>query len=270
VAVEALLLVLAAGEQVEEQAERRPRLPGTAVLAVDAVGEHERLHLLGFVVAVEEVAKAARQERGHLGDLIAGDAAEALSDAKRLHDAGKPCGVDVGRRLEKEGLEIARELLQAGVDPREGRCVPRRQALQLRDRRAHVRPPREDVAVGKRHLERGIAGHHAQAVRAQAEVADDLGPEHARDVRRGGGPAARCDLLRDAAPAEDLAALQDEHAEPPAREIGGRGEAVVAPAHHHGVGIGSQSGPGGYHARARTDGGPRFSSPRSPRSYCPP
>ena len=58
VAHEALELVLAAGEQVEEQAERRARLVRAAVLAVDVVGEHERLDLLGLVVAVEEVAEA--------------------------------------------------------------------------------------------------------------------------------------------------------------------------------------------------------------------
>src|SRR5262249_57724970 len=43
VAVEALEVVVAAGEQVEEQTERRPRRIRSAVFAVDVVGEKERL-----------------------------------------------------------------------------------------------------------------------------------------------------------------------------------------------------------------------------------
>src|SRR5208337_4560157 len=62
VAVEALLLVLAAAEQVEEQAECGAGLVGASVFAVDVVGEEQRFYFFGFVVAVEEVAKAAREE----------------------------------------------------------------------------------------------------------------------------------------------------------------------------------------------------------------
>ena len=63
VPVEALLLVLAPREQVEQQAQRRARLVGPAVLAVDVVGQEQRLDLVRLVVAVEELAEAAGQER---------------------------------------------------------------------------------------------------------------------------------------------------------------------------------------------------------------
>jgi hypothetical protein len=72
VAVEALTWC-SPPEQVEEQAERRAGLVGPAVLSVEAVGEHQRLDLVRRVVAVEEVAEAARQEGHHAGDLLAGN-----------------------------------------------------------------------------------------------------------------------------------------------------------------------------------------------------
>ena len=70
VAVESLDLVLAAGEQVEEQPERGSRVVRSAVLPVDVVGEEQGLDLLRLVVPVEELAEAAGQERHHVGNLV--------------------------------------------------------------------------------------------------------------------------------------------------------------------------------------------------------
>ena len=70
---------------------------------------------------------------------------------------------------------------------------------------------------------------------AEVEVADHLGPEHARDVGGRRGAAAGGDLLGDAAAADDLAPLEHEGAEARAGEVGGRGQAVVAGTHDDGV-----------------------------------
>jgi hypothetical protein len=231
VAVEALEPVLASREEVEEQPERGARRVRAAVLAVDVVGENQRLHLPGLVVAVEEVAETAGQEGDHAADLRAGDAAEAAADAQRLDEAGQSAGADVRRRFEEEGLEVARELLQLLVDAHERAGVGRGEALELADGPVALRPPRDRVPVEKRHEERRVARHHLQSVPREAEVADDLRPEHARDVRRGRRATAGRDLLGDARAADDRAALEHERREPRPREVRGRRQAVVPGAH---------------------------------------
>ena len=111
---EPLHLVLAPGEQVEEQAEGRASVVGAAVFAIDVVGQDQRLDLLRLVVPVEELAEAAGQERHHLGDLAAADAPEALRDAKQLAKALEASRSRVGRGLEEERLQVAGQPLQLG------------------------------------------------------------------------------------------------------------------------------------------------------------
>ena len=119
VAVEALDLVLAAGEQVEQKAERGAGLVGAAVLSVEAVGQHERLDLLGLVVAVEEVPEASRQEGDHPGDLGARDRAHAPADPPELAQAREAARFEVRRRLEEERLKVAGEAFELLVHPHE-------------------------------------------------------------------------------------------------------------------------------------------------------
>src|ERR1700692_4314253 len=54
--VEALFFVLAAAEEMKEQAEGGARLVRASVFAVDVVGEEQRFYFFGFVIAVEELA----------------------------------------------------------------------------------------------------------------------------------------------------------------------------------------------------------------------
>ncbi len=235
VAVEALQVVLAPREEMEEQAERGPRRVRAAVLAVDVVGEEERLDLLGLVVAVEEVAEAPGQERHHARDLVSRDPAEALAHAQRLHHARDPARVDVRRRLEEEWLEVAREELQLVVHAHERPRVGRRELRELAHRALAVRPPGRHGAVGEGHEQRRIARDHLQTVTGQVEVPDDLGAQHARDVGRRRGAAARRDLLGHAGAADDRAPLDDERGEPGAGEIGCGRQAIVPPAHDDGI-----------------------------------
>ena len=232
VAHEPLHLVLAAGEEMEEQAEGGARVVGSAVLAVDVVGEDQRLDLLRLVVPVEELAEAAGQERHHLRDLAAADAPEAPRRAEQLAQALDAARARIGRRLQEERLEIASQPLELGVDAHPGLRVLRGDALDLRHHPLALGPPGHRGPVRKGHLQVGIAGHHAEAVGAEVDVADDLGPQHARDVGGGGGPTAGGDLLGHAAAAHDLAALDHQGAQAGAAEVDGRGQAVVARPHH--------------------------------------
>ena len=232
---ESLYLVLAPGEQVEEQPEGGARVVRPAVLAVDVVGKDQGLDLLRFVVAVEEVTEAAGQERDHLGNLKAADAPEAARGPEQLAQAFDAAGPGIRGGLQEERLQVAGQAFQLGVDAYPRLRVLRGDPFDLRHHALALGPPGHDGPVQERHLEIGVAGHHAQAVRSEVEVADHLGPEHARDVGRRGRAAAGGDLLGDAAAAHDLAPLDHEGAEARKGEIGGRGEAVVSGTHHHGV-----------------------------------
>ena len=64
----------------------------------------------------------------------------------------------------------------------------------------------------------------------QAKVPPDRLAQHAEDVGAGRGVKARGELLGHRAPADDLAALEDNRLEARAREVVGRDETVVAAA----------------------------------------
>ncbi len=91
------------------------------------------------------------------------------------------------------------------------------------------------MPVGKRDLERRIAGDHAESVIGEMKVADNFGAEHAGDVRSGRSEAARSDLFSDTASADDVAAFKNEGRVSGACEIRGSGQAVVASADNDGV-----------------------------------
>ena len=229
VAVEALELVLAARQEVEEQAERRAGRVGSAVLAVDVVGEEERLDLLGLVVAVEEVSEAAGQERDHAADLAARDRRETPADPQRLEEAREAPRVHVRRRLEKEGLEVAREPLQLVVDADERARVARpRASSSSRTVRSRSDHQGTTVPSGNGTSSAGSHGTIRRPWTRQLEVADHLGPQHARDVGGRRGAAAGRDLLGHAGAADDLSPLEDERREAAPRQVGGRRQAVVA------------------------------------------
>ena len=69
-----------------------------------------------------------------------------------------------------------------------------------------------------------------QAVPREVEVADDLRPQQAHDVREHREREAGEDLLAHRRPADPLAALEDDDALAGTREVRGRDEAVVAAA----------------------------------------
>jgi hypothetical protein len=91
------------------------------------------------------------------------------------------------------------------------------------------------MPVRERDLERGIAGDHPESVIGKMEIADNLGSEHARDVRSGRSAAAGGDLFRDTASADDVAAFENEGGVSGAGEVGSSSKAVVSSADNDGV-----------------------------------
>ena len=72
-------------------------------------------------------------------------------------------------------------------------------------------------------------------MRGQIEIADDLGPEQAHDVREHRELEAGDDLLGDRGPTDEGASLEHDDFLAGAREIGGGNETVVSPADDDGV-----------------------------------
>ena len=95
-----------------------------------------------------------------------------------------------------------------------------------------------------------IERHGAVAEVLELEVRDDLRLQHRDDVGGAGDAPSRPEFLGDAGAAEDRAALEDQHAYPGAREVGGGRQAVVTPADHDRVIC--SGGPG---CRGRLPGG---------------
>src|SRR4029079_16474917 len=96
-------------------------------------------------------------------------------------------------------------------------CMFRRGARYLASRLVRVGPASEIVAVIERR-DRALERKDLQSVRRQVEVADDLGPEQAHDVREHGELEAGNDFLGDGGTADERATLEHDDLATRARE----------------------------------------------------
>ena len=227
--------VLAAGEQVEGQADQGARLVGAAVLAVQVVGQQQRLGRPGLEPRVDELAEAAGQHLGQALDVGAAQAAQVTAHPHRLGEPAQPGGPGVRRQLHEQRLQPGGQLGQLGVHAGEGARVRRGVPRDPGRRARRVVPVGQHLPVVQRHLQGRLAGHHPQPVPAQVQRPDHLRPEHARDVGGGGGPAAGRDLLGDAASAGHLAGLDHQRGQARAGQQGAGGQAVVTGPDHDDV-----------------------------------
>jgi len=109
VAVEALEVTLAATEQVKEKADCGSLLIRPAMLAVDVVCEEERLGLIAFEIAVEELSEASREKRNQLVDFVFGDGPEAFGNPEQFAQAFQAFAANSWRRFQEKRLEITRQ-----------------------------------------------------------------------------------------------------------------------------------------------------------------
>ena len=105
--------------------------------------------------------------------------------------------------------------------------------MQFLDNAIAIRPPGDQLTVGKGNLKRRIAGHHPESMIGEIEIADHFGPEHAGNVRSGRGAAAWGYFFSNAASAHDVSPLEDEGRISRARQVCGGGEAVMSCADNH-------------------------------------
>ena len=160
---------------------------------------------------------------------------KAFAQAKQVRPAAEARGIDFGRRLQEERLQITSQLLQLIVHADEGFGVFSGELAKLRFGALAIHPPGNNLSVGKRNLDRGIAGNHAQPVVSQLQILNHFRTQHAGDVRSGGDAASGCDFFGDAAAADNFPALQHQRGESGSRKVSCRRQPVVAGADHDGV-----------------------------------
>src|SRR5579872_4494740 len=153
---------------------------------------------------------------------------KTFSETKQIRPTSETARIDLGWRLEEKWLQIARQFLEAIVHPDESLGVFDRELGESRFRALALGPPRDDLAVGKRNLNRRVAWNHAQAVLSELQILNDFRPQHAGYVGSGGHAAAGCDFFRNAATADDLAALENESGKSSPSEISRSRQAVMA------------------------------------------
>ena len=155
-------------------------------------------NLLKLLAEEDHFLQVARLERGRVGRRAQQERADELALA---HDVGRVPVVRV-----RVARVVARKLA----------------ALHLL-----VRVVAEDVAV-RRDGHAAAVGHDLQAVARELEVAEQLRAQQAAHVGAVRVHPAFLDLAADGRAADPGHALDHEHLEPGAREIGGVGQAVVA------------------------------------------
>ena len=160
------------------------------MLAIDAVRQDEPLQFVGAEAPVEEMTERAGEKCHEPGDIRAGRAPQAREHAPQFPYAPRTARIEIGRSLQKKWLEERSETPQFTLGVKELLHVARCDPFELAAHARTVVPPGDDAAVLERSLHPGFAGDHLQAVGAEAQIANDFGPQHARDVGSGGDATA--------------------------------------------------------------------------------
>ena len=109
VAVKTLHIMRAAAEQVEQEPDRSAWLIRSAMLPVHVICEKHRLDCVGFIIAVEKLAEASREEGNELCDFRTRDLSEALAHPHQVGPAS--CA------FERQPPGAAREKTAADSEP---------------------------------------------------------------------------------------------------------------------------------------------------------
>src|SRR5271167_2858175 len=111
---------------MEKQSQRGTGIIRTAVFAVNVVRQKHRLHFLGFVVAVEKIAKASSEERNQLRNFFTPHSSKSFSHAQHFEPTPGAATRRIGRRLQEKWLKITRQFFQLIVHADERLRIARR------------------------------------------------------------------------------------------------------------------------------------------------
>jgi hypothetical protein len=185
----------------------------------------DRLHLVGFEAAVQDIRHAAVDEFP-----------KEFRSACRHEPSGQVPGrrhrIGIQQRLDKVAYGIAvRHVAGQGIGVAGG------EFRELGARPVAVLPQGEMPSVGEREHGNRVGHQQRIAMRRQIQIPDDFRPQIAQLRRAGRDPETRRarDLLRHAGAAHHRAAFQHQHAATGPRQIGGGDQAVMAAADDHGI-----------------------------------
>ena len=195
---------------------------------VDRVPAERRQHLFGAEVLAEILARRRAEQIERVGDRRP-VASRAGREPGEPGEVARPSRGRIGRSGVDQRRDQLGEAGQLGLEAGQGAGVCDREALELLlgGRDVVVERERRSVRVEVERRPRRVDGDPALD---QPQVAPHRLAQHAEHVGPGGGAEARCELLRHAAAADDLAALEDHGPQPRLGEVVGGDEAVVAAA----------------------------------------
>jgi len=146
----------------------------------------------------------------------------ALGEFERGHQR-----IERPLKRQEEWLQISCQPLQLIIHLHETFRISGGNLRELLPGSVTIGPPRHNLAIRKRYLNRRIARDHAQSTLAQSQLADDFRPQHARDIRSRRSAATRRHLFRHAAPAHNFSSLEYQGGQSGAPQICGGGEPIV-------------------------------------------
>ena len=202
--------------------------------ADDRVGCQRPLELLGFEPAVEDRARGAGEDLHRLAGTVA-QPPEGASQREQRPEVADSWPQQVGCCHRERRLDHRRHPLEHRLVPRIAFGVAHAELADLLAGQVGVRAHQQRAPVGERCERGGVSGENLVAVGGQLQIADDRRVEEAVDVGGGGDLEAGERLLGDAGAADDVAPLEDEHAQPGAREVARGHQPVVPGTDHDGV-----------------------------------
>src|SRR5208337_1291950 len=112
VSVKALQFVFSSAEQVEQQTDRRPRLVWSPMFSVNVIRQKHGFDFLRLKLMVEKLPQTAGEERDQLRNLGTRNAAKSFAHTEQVRPTPHRRQVNFRRRLQKKGLQVARQFLQ--------------------------------------------------------------------------------------------------------------------------------------------------------------
>src|SRR3984885_9096362 len=119
------------------------------MLAVNVVRQKHRFHFFGFVMAIQKIAQASREERNQLRHFFALHLAKSFSHAQQFKPARRSALRRIRRRLEEKRLKITRQSFQLVVHTHESVRIARRKLAEFSDGLSTVGPPRHRWSLRK-------------------------------------------------------------------------------------------------------------------------
>src|SRR5271155_791329 len=99
--------MLSTAQQMEQQADGSARLVGTAVLAVNIVGQEQSLDFVGLVVPIEKFSQAASEKRNESRNFSGRNRSESFDYPKQIGPPLHALSIDLRRRLQEKRLQVA-------------------------------------------------------------------------------------------------------------------------------------------------------------------